>query len=125
MNNTATQINETQPKTIKSLKQELKVLSVEIRKLKSQRKSHQSGNIPGLNNKRYDARYLHIIYCLLRGRKFIEIEQKWKNEPNIYMIKAILKQYIIIEDCLEIKAEIDWLEKTLKDLATAREANRE
>ena len=73
----------------KELKAELKVLAKEIRELKSQRKSHPFGYVPGLDNKRYIVRHKHIAYCLLRGKSYEEIEGKCHQEPNMDYVERI------------------------------------
>jgi hypothetical protein len=75
------------------LKSELKELAEEIRFLKSQRKSHKFGSVPGLFGKRYDARHKHIAYSMLRGRKYEETEQKCHEAPDMEVVKAIVESY--------------------------------
>ena len=74
---------------IKSMKQEQKERAQEIRSLKSQRKIHISkwygrvtGEVPGLGQAQYQYRINHIVYCLLRGRKPKEIENKWRDPED-------------------------------------------
>ena len=69
---------------IKKLKQELKQLAVEIRELKSQRKSSKYGFVDGLYYKRYYARHKHIAYCLLRGVPYEKIEQPHPDNKPVW-----------------------------------------
>jgi len=77
------------------LKQELKQLAIEIRNLKNQRKSFSCGYVPNLFNSQYIFRHKHIVYCLLRGRTMLEIENKVRegNSPNQYLIDKYMKEY--------------------------------
>lgn len=66
------------------LKQHIKNLAQEIKEKKKQRKTSPYGYVSGLDNLRYEVRHHHIAYCLLRGRKMHEIEQKSRKDhaPN-------------------------------------------
>ena len=79
----------------KDLKNRIKKLSVEIRKMKSERKTHDCGYVPGLDNKRVFIRHLHVAYCLLRGRKYEEIENSCRvgNLPNKKLIEQLMEEY--------------------------------
>lgn len=100
---------------IKSMKQELKELAQEIRTLKSKRKTHVSeyykrvtGYVRGLQSAQYRFRVNHIAYCLLRGRKPEEIENRWRDPENIEhkmvwkkaedIVKEVYKEFDIIGD---------------------------
>lgn len=67
------------------LKAELKVLAIEIRKLKLLRKDpeHNSGcgYVRGLSSAQEDFRAKHIARCMLRGRTLEQIEPKLR-DPN-------------------------------------------
>lgn len=90
---------------LKEFKQELKKLAVNIRKCKSVYKEYQRGNITydkyyefftKLNRPdSYRYRHMHIAYCLLRKRKYEEIENKVKanNEPNWTIIYKFMESY--------------------------------
>lgn len=68
-------------KTIHDLKCYLKSEASAIRTLKSSRKSHPNGWVPGLNHKRYMFRLKHVAYCLIRGRRLDEVETNRKLNP--------------------------------------------
>jgi hypothetical protein len=73
---------------IYELKQYLKNLSLQIRNAKKELKEFQKNN-SGWDNGRFyilknlakDYRYHHIVYCLLRGKVYEQIERKC-NEIN-------------------------------------------
>lgn len=71
------------------LKEELKTLAKEIKKLKSERKSHSNGYVLGLLEKRHSARHKHVAYCMLRGKLYQEIEQKCHEAPDMDYIERI------------------------------------
>lgn len=64
----------------KKLKIELKSLAKSIRTLKSQRKA-MKGYVSGLLSTQEQFRSKHAAYCMLAGRSFDQIEQKWR-EPT-------------------------------------------
>jgi hypothetical protein len=76
---------------IKQYKQELKDLAKEIRRQKSTRKEVSNGYVWGLQSNQLAFRYKHIAYCMLRGRKYEEIEQPTKQVLNKYDWKQIDK----------------------------------
>jgi hypothetical protein len=87
-------------KTIKDLKNELKALAIISRELKSHRPQEKRGTwgIYDLDYKirstKHIIRHKHIAYCLIRGRKYDEIEHPSKdNEPNFKLIQDISKEY--------------------------------
>ena len=84
-----------------SLKEELKSIAKQITNNKkeikeTQRKGKYAGSLQyeTLKEQR-DYRHKHIAYCLLRGRKYEEIENKTRegNEPNLAIIKKIQEAY--------------------------------
>ena len=75
------------------LKQRLKDLAVDIRKMKASRKQHEFGYVPGLDSARWEARHLHIAYCMLRGRKYEEIEPRCHEEPNMTRVEKIMEAH--------------------------------
>jgi hypothetical protein len=87
---------------IKELKNRLKELALSIRAEKHLYKDCQRGKILwdtyyifARNKPAGDYRHLHIAYCLLRGKKYQQIENKVKegNEPNWSLIDSIMKEY--------------------------------
>ena len=79
-------------KQLKSkLKQELKDIADDIRKLKSERKQRSNGFVPGLWSDQQDFRIKHIAYCLLRGTPYEKIESKHR-DPNDYTHKYVKKK---------------------------------
>lgn len=73
---------------IRKYRQELKEEAKEIRRKKDTRKECKNGYVQGLWLDRHNFRLKHIAYCMLRGRKYEEIERnhEWKkykvNSPN-------------------------------------------
>lgn len=51
-------------------------------------------------------RHMHIAYCLLKGRKYEEVENKVRegNSPNWSKIEQIMKEYREVDDisCTEV-----------------------
>ena len=80
-------------KKIKKLKSELKELATEIRELRKTRKSERDGYVPLLDNMSWNARHMHIAYCMLRGRKYEEIEKYCREEPNMNRVEKIMEEY--------------------------------
>lgn len=69
---------------LKIMKAELKVLALDIRKYKSQRKDKsvtKTGYIPALETAQFNFRAKHIARCMLRGKTLEQIEPKLRN-PN-------------------------------------------
>ncbi len=62
-------------KQIRQYKKDLKALAKEIRAKKNTRKEHDNGYVPGLWRDQKDFRFKHIAYCLMRGRKYEEVER--------------------------------------------------
>ena len=79
-------------KQLANLKQELKTLAKHIRELKDTRKKVPYGYVPELWNPQFEFRHRHIAYCLLRGRKMQEIEQKTRedNKPNMNYVNNLI-----------------------------------
>lgn len=95
---------------IKQLKQELKVLAALIKEQKVRYKNCQRATSATHNQMWSDFwkwerensnpssriyRHKHIAYCLLRGKKYEQIENKVRegNEPNFSYIEQIMKEY--------------------------------
>lgn len=85
--------------TIKTLKEEIKVLATELKTNKTNTKEMQrSGVYAGdLQYKRIrlkrECRHKHIAYSMLRGRKYEEIERTCRTEPNFDYIREIMDAY--------------------------------
>lgn len=93
---------------IKEMKQQQKERAAEIRALKSQRKSVPNGYVSGLGYEQYQFRLNHIVYCLLRGRKPEEIENRWRDPENTehqYIWKQAAKMIQTIYEEFEIEAD--------------------
>lgn len=95
---------------IRELKEELKKIAVQIRKLKKEVKAYQKehgGCHPfkqhvELKAMQRNFRYSHIAYCLLRGRTIEQIEKpKEGNEINMTYVNQVIEKYkepaVIIE----------------------------
>ena len=86
---------------ISNLKEELKKIAVEIKEVKIETKKIQkqygyAGNLQySILKLKRKFRNKHIVYCLLKGRKYEEIECKVRdgNEPNWTIIKKIQEEY--------------------------------
>lgn len=82
------------------LKSELKELASTIRELKSHRKLNNRGDW-SLSDLHYEIylmkmkfRHKHIAYCLLRGKKYEQIEQPAdNNKPYMSTVQKIMEQY--------------------------------
>lgn len=103
---------------IKELKSLLKELAVHNRKYKAMYKEAQRSSVAD-HRAKWDAlyafqrtgpkgnyRYMHIAYCLLRGRTYEQIENKVKpgNEPSWSAVEAIMNQFREVEPiaCSEV-----------------------
>ena len=85
------------------LKEEVKKFAVEIKEDKKNLKNFQrenpnkycGGMMENLRVKRRDARHYNIVYGLVRGRKYEQIEPKVRegNEPSWYKIEKIKDQF--------------------------------
>ncbi len=98
---------------IKELKSRLKDLASYNRQYKIKHKECQRGNLKweelwasSRTAPSGDYRHLHIAYCLLRGRKYEQIENKVRpgNEPNWTRIESIMQEYHEVEEiaCAEV-----------------------
>ena len=85
----------------KELKNELKVLASEIREWKSNRKLDKR-TILGLSQWKVQAeidwrkenfRHKHIAYCMLRGKKYEEVENFCRVAPNFDRIERVMEQH--------------------------------
>ena len=56
------------------------------------------------------ARHLNIVYSVIRGRKYRQVEQKYRehNEPDKYWIAKVCAEYGIDEIAFNAAAEIDY-----------------
>jgi len=100
------------------IKEELKSLAIEIRGLKSQRKTYinpwtktKTGWVKGLLVASDNFRYSHIAYCMLRfGRTMDEIEPKVQcDDPTCFTmierhdyVKRYLNEYETRLSCAEV-----------------------
>ncbi len=73
------------------LKNELKTIAVDIRKLKDTRKKVQYGYVLGLCSEQQDFRIKRIAYCMLRGTSYEKIESKHR-DTNDYTHKWCKKK---------------------------------
>jgi len=78
---------------IQKLKKLNKEYAIDIRKLKSTRKSFPHGLVPLLDNMRWNARHQHVAYCMLRGRDYEEIEAKCHEPINMVRVEKIMEAY--------------------------------
>jgi hypothetical protein len=94
---------------IKELKQRLKELALSIRQTKHMYKDCQRGKVKWADYYEFcktqpggDYRHMHIAYCLLRGKKYEQVENKVKegNEPNWALIEVIMNQYREVDPIL-------------------------
>ena len=81
------------------IKEELKKLAQEIKEAKIDLKDQQRNGTAGwktfsnVDNLKYEFRHLHIAYCLIKGRKYEEIEQPREgNEPDDQYIEELQKK---------------------------------
>jgi hypothetical protein len=83
------------------LKEELKELAKEIREWKNNRKLDKRSQL-GMNQwqvqvqidwRKDDFRHKHIAYCMLRGRKYEQIENYCRVLPSFSRIDSIMEQY--------------------------------
>jgi len=81
---------------IRTMKPQLKALALQIRELKATRKQHAFGAVPGLKDAQVTYRYMHICYCLLRGRTIGQIEPKNRedNKRSGYHFDKAWKQWV-------------------------------
>lgn len=98
---------------IKELKSLLKELAAHNRKYKAMYKDCQRGKVKwedlwafSRSGPQGNYRYMHIAYCLLRGRTYEQIENKVKpgNEPSWSAIEAVMSQFREVEPivCSEV-----------------------
>ena len=86
------------------LKAELKALAKEIRQLKFKRdhwwdyRERDQGYYQwNVQNRAYNFRHKHIAYCMLRGRKYEEIERFCREAPDFNKIKLIRADHYVPE----------------------------
>jgi hypothetical protein len=83
------------------LKMELKELAKGIRKWKRNRKEDKRFELKmsqsdvqwEIDDRKIDFRHKHIAYCMLRGRKYEQIETNCKVAPNFDLIKLIMEKH--------------------------------
>lgn len=63
------------------IRESQKLLAIEIRKKKDQRKGSPDGVVDGLRDARQVSRIMHIVYCLARGRTLGQIESSRLTKP--------------------------------------------
>jgi hypothetical protein len=95
------------------LKNELKKLAEQIRKSKIECKEYQKNN-GGSDGGRFfvtyklqsEFRLKHIAYCIMRGRKYEEIESNCSRagEPNFDRIKEIINEHTTAEAVENVRA---------------------
>ena len=107
------------------LKEELKQLKIEIRTLKSKRKTSDCGYVSGLDHERYIARHKHLAYCLMRGRTYEQIEEKCYINPNVNEIKRQLERFVDLLEHPEIRAELRKIEKIILKKSNEADERRE
>lgn len=81
------------------LKAELKTLAKEIRYYKDHRKLPKRREIglslwqieSHIGYKKYEFRHRHIAYCMLRGRKYEEIERYTRELPDFKFIEEVME----------------------------------
>jgi len=80
---------------ILAIKEELKAEAKEIRTLKCKFKEAQRNGEWSVPVPSWTWRHKHIAYCLLRGRKIEEIENKVRegNEPNQRLINEYIEKF--------------------------------
>ena len=82
------------------LKAELKELAKEIREFKNMRDHYwdhprsQGEYQWAVQSRAYDFRHLHIAYCMLRGRKYEEIERYCREAPDFKRIDRIRGEHV-------------------------------
>ena len=83
------------------LKSELKELAKEIREWKRNRKEDRRFELKisqweaesQVEWRKREFRHKHIAYCMLRGRKYEQIENFCKVSPNFDWINSIMEKY--------------------------------
>ena len=82
------------------LKNRLKTLAKELKEYKYKRNHwwDYKGCLQGqfhyeILKRKYECRHKHIAYCLLRGRKYEEIERTCRISPNWHEVDRIKGQY--------------------------------
>ena len=87
------------------LKEEQKILAKEIKNAKYHRdhflelNEHQGPWTYEVQTLAEQFRHNHIAYCMLRGRKYEEIERVTRpnNKPDMSLVKAIMESYKVEE----------------------------
>lgn len=109
---------------LKIMKAELKVLALEIRRLKSLRKDKtvtRTGQVPGLGTAQWQFRIKHIARCMLRGRTLEQIEPKLKN-PDSYENRNIRKEALALVASITKEVNTQPTEESNeKDICTDRQ----
>lgn len=82
-------------------KEELKVIAARIKETRPKFKEGQRTNDNNawrmnmqLIKDAYDFRHKHIAYCMLRGRKYEEIERSFRpyNQPNMKLVTKLMEE---------------------------------
>lgn len=79
--------------TYKETKTYLKALAQEIKTLKSQRKQHNNGLVPGLSQKQREYRYKHIAMSLFRGKTIEQIEPTCRNDYDTKLAHKLANDF--------------------------------
>lgn len=99
---------------IRELKFKLKDMALKIREYKALYKDCQRGNKKNEDLWKWtreqgdfsNYRYYHVAYCLLRGRKYEQIENKVRNGNEIVWsrVESIIQNYREVEEiqCTEV-----------------------
>lgn len=74
------------------LKNRIKIISTDIRKMKASRKSHEYGYVPGLEEKRRMAHHLFIAYGILRNKPHVPNALE-RDDVNKTLINFLIKEY--------------------------------
>jgi len=83
---------------ITELKLELKRRSKLIREMKAKRKSVPNGTVEGLDMERFHVRHMNVEYCMIRGRKYEEIENVSKTPVSQFWLDWYKGEYSDAED---------------------------
>ncbi len=77
----------------KQIKATHKKINQKIRDLKSQRKSHSNGYVPGLSELQIEMRHRHIAYCLMRGTPIEKIECSPAFKHSKFLVNRYTEMY--------------------------------
>ena len=82
----------------KQIKDIHKEINQKIRDLKSQRKSHSNGYVPGLSELQIEIRHRHISYCLMRGTSIDKIECNPAFKHSEFLVNRYTEMYNRLEN---------------------------